>query len=276
MSVVKPVSASESDGRVKQPSFHVVLRGYHRGQVQAFIQNLASHLAAERQRGNHSERAMAEMRLEIAALKNQPPSFEHLGAEAARVLEQAGSSAKFLIDEARNRGETMVQEAEVEAAELIEKAQQHALELEKAAGARLAEATGERDRILADIAAEADQLRDRAAEEARSTLERANVEAERIRAAAVDEQSAMEAETERLRESRNRMLEYFGRLHSDLGELLAEASEGQSAAGSAPDAATDIDAEPEAAWTVQSAADDASQAQAAVPQPAEASPSKKH
>ena len=275
MSVARPVTAYESDGRLKQPSFPVVLRGYHRGQVQAFIQNLTSHLAAERQRGHNTERAMAEMRLEIAALKTQPPSFEHLGAEAARVLEQAGSSAKFLIEEARNRGETMVQEAEVEAAELIEKAEKHALELEKAAGARLAEATGERDRIVADIAAEADQLRDQAAEEASSTLERANVEAERIRMAAMDEQSAMEAETERLRESRNRMLEYFGRLHSDLGELLAEASEGRSAAGSAPDAATDVDAELEAAWTVQSAAGDTRHAEAAVPKPAEASPSKK-
>lgn len=275
MSVARPVTASESDGRLKKPSFPVVLRGYHRGQVQAFIQNLTSHLAAERQRGNNTERAMAEMRLEIAALKTQPPSFEHLGAEAARVLEQAGSSAKFLIDEARNRGETMVHEAEVEAAELIEKAEKHALELEKAAGARLAEATGERDRIVADIAAEADQLRDQAAEEASSTLERANVEAERIRMAAMDEQSAMEAETERLRESRNRMLEYFGRLHSDLGELLAEASEGRSAAGSAPDAATDVDAELEAAWTVQSAAGDTGDAGAPVPKPAEASPSKK-
>lgn len=275
MSVARPVTASESDGRLKQPSFPVVLRGYHRGQVQAFIQNLTSHLAAERQRGNTTERAMAEMRLEIAALKTQPPSFEHLGAEAARVLEQAGSSAKFLIEEARNRGETMVHEAEVEAAELIEKAEKHALELEKAAGARLAEATGERDRILADIAAEADQLGDQAAEEARSTLERANVEAERIRMAAMDQHSAMEAETERLRESRNRMLEYFGRLHSDLGELLAEASEGQSAAGSAPDAATDVDAELEAAWTVQSAAGDTGDVEAAVPRPAEATPSKK-
>lgn len=275
MSVARPITTSESDGRLKQPSFPVVLRGYHRGQVQAFIQNLTSHLAAERQRGNNTERAMAELRLEIAALKTQPPSFEHLGAEAARVLDQAGSSAKLLIEEARNRGETMVQEAEVEAAELIQKGEEHALELEKAASARLAEATGERDRILAAIAAEADQLRDQAAEEARSTLERAKLEAERIRMAAVDEQSVMEAETERLLEARNRMLEYFGRLHSDLGELLAEASEGQSAAGSAPDSATNVEAELEAAWTVQSAADDTGDAEAAVPKPAEA-PSKQH
>src|SRR5215831_21085100 len=171
MSALEPATASESNARVKLPNFAVVMRGFDRQQVQAFFQDLASRLASERRRADDMERALAQMRLEVAAAHNQPPpSFEHLGSEAAKVLEQAGKSAKLLVHEAKSRGEALVREAEVEAAELIEKAEQHAGELDEAAVARLDEATGERDRTLAAVAAEADQLRARAGEEARSAL----------------------------------------------------------------------------------------------------------
>ncbi len=39
----------------------------------------------------------------------------------------------------------------------------------------------------------------------------------------------MQAETHRLRESREQMLDYLGRIHSDLGELLAEAVQADAA-----------------------------------------------
>lgn len=226
MSVLEPATSTESNGRARLPSFRVVVRGYDRQQVQAFIQDLASRLAMERRRADETERALAQMRLEMAATQNQPPpSFEHLGSEAARVLEQAGKSAKLLVQEAKSRGEALVREAEAEAAELIEKAEQHAGELDEAAAKRLSDATGERDRILAEVAAEADQLRARSQEEARLALADAHEESERIRQQVIDEQSLMSAQTERLRQSRGQMLDYLGRIHSDLGVLLAEAIE---------------------------------------------------
>ena len=226
MSVLEPATATESNGRARLPSFRVVVRGYDRQQVQTFIQDLASRLAMERRRADETERTLAQMRLEVAAAQNQPPpSFEHLGSEAARVLEQAGKSAKLLVQEAKSRGEALVREAEAEAAELIEKAERHAGELDEAAAKRLSEATGERDRILAAVAAESDQLRARADEEARLALAEAHEESERIRQQVIDEQSLMSAQTERLRQSRAQMLDYLGRIHSDLGVLLAEAVE---------------------------------------------------
>lgn len=243
MSVLEPGSASESNGRARLPNFRVVMRGYDRQQVQAFIQDLASRVGMERRRADETERALAQMRLEITAAQNQPPpSFEHLGSEAARVLEQAGKSAKLLVQEAKNRGEALVREAEVEAAELIEKAEQHVGELDKAAAARLNEATGERDRILAAVAAEADQLRARAEEEARSALADAHEESERIRQQVVDEQSLMSAQTERLRQSRGQMLDYLSRIHSDLGVVLAEAVEVPSEVAPPPEDRTLIEA----------------------------------
>src|SRR5215472_6171992 len=250
MSVLEPATASESNGRARLPNFRVVMRGYDRQQVQAFIQDLASRLGMERRRADETERALAQMRLEVTAAQNQPPpSFEHLGSEAARVLEQAGKSAKLLVQEAKSRGEALVREAEVEAAELIEKAEQHAGELEKAAVARLDEATGERDRILAAVAAEADQLRARAEEEARSALAESHEESERIRQQVVDEQSLMSAQTERLRQSRGQMLDYLGRIHSDLGVLLAEAVEVPSEVAALPQVATPVEADLEG-WAI--------------------------
>ena len=244
MSVLEPATASESNGRARPPNFRVVMRGYDRQQVHAFIQDLASRLGMERRRSDEIERALAQTRLEVAAAQNQPPpSFEHLGSEAARVLEQAGKSAKLLVQEAKSRGEALVREAEVEAAELIEKAEQHAGELEKVAVARLDEATGERDRILAAVAAEADQLRARTEEEARSALAEAHEESERIRQQVVDEQSLMSAQTERLRQSRGQMLDYLGRIHSDLGVLLAEAVETQSEVVALPHVGTLVEAD---------------------------------
>jgi len=250
MSALEPATASESNARVKLPNFPVVMRGYDRQQVQAFFQDLASRLAAERRRADETERALAQMRLEVAAAHNQPPpSFEHLGSEAAKVLEQAGKSAKLLVQEAKSRGEALVREAEAEAAELIEKAEQRGAELDEAARARLNEATAEHDGMVAEAAAEAEQLRSRAEEEARTALAGAHAESGRIRQQVIDEQSFMAAQTERLRESRDQMLDYLGRIHSNLGGLLAEAVEAPSAvAEAAQDGAV---AEPELeGWVV--------------------------
>ncbi len=230
MSPLEPATPSDVNGRMRLPNFPVVMRGYDRDQVHAFFQDLAARLTAERRRADETERQLAQVRLEVTSLQSQPPpSFEHLGSEAAKILEQAGKSAKLLVQEAKSRGEGLVREAEVEAAELIEKAEQRAAELEDEARTKLGEATGERDRILAEVAAEADKLRGHAEEEARIALSNAHEESARLRQQVIDEQSLMSAQTEQLRESRDQMLDYLGRIHSNLGTLLAEAAEMRAA-----------------------------------------------
>ena len=149
MSVVEQGPMSNQDAEVGLPEFPVALRGYDRQQVDAFLKDLSIRVTAERRRAEQAERAAAQMRAELAGLRNQPPpSFEHLGAEAGRVLEQAREAA------------------------------------------------------------------------------------ERTHEKAMSEQLTMQAETERLRESRDRMLEYLGRIHADLGELLAEAVQADVEMGS--------------------------------------------
>ena len=225
MSVVEQGSVTPSDLEIGVPEFPVAIRGYDRQQVDAFVQDLTVRLTAERRRADMSERAVSQLRAELANMRDNqaPPSFEHLGIEAGRVLAQAGNSAKLLIEEAQTRGQEMVDAAESRATALVERAERRAEELEADATETVAEAVAERERILLEASETVAGIRDRAEEEARTALQHAQEAAERTLQRAAAEQSAMRSDTERLRESRDRMLDYLGRIHSDLGELLAEA-----------------------------------------------------
>jgi cell division septum initiation protein DivIVA len=225
MSVVEQGSASPSDLEIGVPEFPVALRGYDRQQVDAFVQDLTIRLTAERRRAEQFERHASQMRAEVAHLREAqgPPSFEQLGIEAGRVLAQAGSSAKILIEEAQIRGRELVDAAESRAAATVERAERRAAELEAEATDTVAEAAAERERILAEAAESGAEIRDHAEEEARTALQHAQDAADRMLQRAAAEQTTMRDETERLRESRDRMLDYLGRIHADLGELLSEA-----------------------------------------------------
>lgn len=184
MSALEPASESEPVDRVERPAFSVVMRGYDRRQVQAFIESLGAWLASERQRADQMERAMAQMRHEMAALKYQPsPSYDHLGAGAARLFEQAGSSARQLVEDARSRSESIVHEAETAAAELIRTAEQRVAKLEQSA----------------------------------------QEEREALRRQVLDDHAAMIAETERLWHYRDWLVQYLGQAYSYLATLMAEA-----------------------------------------------------
>jgi cell division septum initiation protein DivIVA len=227
MSAFQTAPTSAPNGGAEPPEFPGALRGYDRQRVDVFIKELKGRLEAERRRVELTERTVAQLRHELNAARNQPaPSFEHLGLEAAKVLEQAGGSAKLLVEEARSRGEAIVQAAEGQAAELILRAEERAGELEAEARRTLAGASDERDRIVAEASTEAEELRRGAEEDARASLDETREVAERIREKARHEQMAMQADTERLRESRDRMIEYLSRIHADLVTLLSEASSG--------------------------------------------------
>jgi cell division septum initiation protein DivIVA len=230
MSLVEQGAASRSDAEVSVPEFPVGMRGYDRQQVDVFVRDLTIRLTAERRRAEQAERQGAQLRAEVASLRNQPaPSFEHLGAEAARVLEGAGMSAKLLMEEARNRGQAVIGEAEGQARELIEHAERRAAALEGEAGETLAAAATERERILSEASQAVEEVRSQAEEEARTALEHARSAANQMRQKAESEQLVMQGETERLSESRDRMIDYLGRIHADLGELLAEAVQADAA-----------------------------------------------
>ncbi|HZC99611.1 MAG TPA: DivIVA domain-containing protein [Actinomycetes bacterium] len=191
MSVFEPSTESDHRGTGDLPQFRVAVRGYDRQEVAAHIQELSAHLENERQRAEQAERTIAQMQLEMAAVKGQPPSFEHLGVEAAKVLEQAGHSAELLVDEAEGHGKAIVEEARTHAAELVAAAEQRA-----------------------------EQMRKEAHKDAKEALDEARETIDRLQREAQEERAEVTAETERLDSFRDSLLKHLGRVRQDLSALL--------------------------------------------------------
>jgi polyhydroxyalkanoate synthesis regulator phasin len=183
MSVFEPHPDPRSEGAGHLPTLDVVLRGRKGEQVAAYIKELADRLDQQRVRAEQAEQAAAHLQSELDELRNQPPpSFEHLGVEAAKVLEAAGHSAEVLVDKATDRGRSIVEQAKAHAAELVQAA--------------------ERD--------------------AQTRLDAARQAAEQMLAKAGAERSAVEAQTKRLREYRDGLLGHLGRVEADLASFLSE------------------------------------------------------
>jgi hypothetical protein len=198
MSVFEPHTAPASTGTDQLPALDVALRGRKGQQVSAYVGELSARLDQQTARAQRAERETALLRRELDALRNQPPpSFEHLGTEAAKVLEDAGQSARILVEQAKDRGKAIIEQAKDRAAELVQAA-------ERDAGARL------------DAARQA---------------------AEQMLAKANGERSIMDAETRRLREYRDGLLGHLGRVQSDLAGFLAEAGDSMSVPDVAAEAA---------------------------------------
>jgi cell division septum initiation protein DivIVA len=208
----QPHPEPESSGANQLPTLDVVLRGRKGQQVSAYIEELAARLDQQTARAEQSEQATARLRREVDALRNQPPpSFEHLGVEAAKVLEDAGHSAKVLVEQAKGRGRLVVEQARTQAAELIEAAEQ----------------------------------------DARTRLDAARQAAEQMLAKADGERSVMDAETRRLREYREDLLHHLDRVQADLAGFLSEVSDPSSATGDESAEAEPAAAEPDTAPAVE-------------------------
>jgi cell division septum initiation protein DivIVA len=269
MSVVEPhgMAGFAAGIEIDPPDFPVVVRGYDRQRVNAYVQNLVARLTTEHDRAAEAEKAAAN---------RQPPTFEHLGAEAMKVLELASGSADMLVAQAKQRGETIIEDAEGQAADLFEEAKQRAERLHAAARGTLSEAADERDRILAEANEQGLQIRTQAEDDASAMLEGARSESESLWQTVRDECSAIQAETQRLQALRERTMEHLTRVQTELDSLLVGLPEDTPDVSGEPDApALDVedvaDTDPEAtAETGQESAEPAESDEAEPAQPAAA------
>jgi len=220
---------------IDPPAFPVVVRGYDRQRVNAYLQSLVVRLATERDRAVQAEQQ--------AAASSQPPTFEHLGAEAVKVLELASGSADLLVAQARRRGETIVEDAEGQAADLFEETKQRAERLHAAARGTLTEAADERDRILAEANEQASQIRRQAEDDAGAMLQETQSASQRTWDRVRDECAAMQAETERLQTLRDRTMQHLSRVQTELDSLILRPPNDASDAPSVADLAADEDGE---------------------------------
>jgi cell division septum initiation protein DivIVA len=213
MSVFEPqtTAAFAAGTEIDPPDFPVVVRGYDRQRVNAYLQSLVSRLAAEHDRATQAERAAAN---------DQATTFEQLGAKAIKALELASQSGEALIEQAKERGEMIVQEAESQAADLLEEAKQQADRLHAVARGTLREAADERDRILAEASEGARQIRTLAEDDARATLEEAESASQHMWQKVREECTAMQVETARLQKLRDQTMEYLSHVRTELNSSL--------------------------------------------------------
>lgn len=147
MSVFQPDAASGPQIASPQPAFKVARRGYDPQEVDAYVAELIARLEETGSRADQAERSKAKIEAELAALKEQPPTFERIGVDMAEVLEQAGRSAELLVEKAQARAAMIVKEAEERAAELVRSAEAKAAELDQTARQRLADVRAETEQV---------------------------------------------------------------------------------------------------------------------------------
>jgi DivIVA domain-containing protein len=188
------------------PAFRVVRRGYDRDEVDAYFSQLAARLRQAVDQYARAEQARADLEAEATRLRERSPSFEHVGGEAAALLQEAGRSAEQLVENGRRRAET-----------IVEKAQQQA------------------EQVRADVT-----------DEAQKVLEQAREVAEQIRQEVEQERAAVLSETDEVREFRDGLLDDLGRVHGEISGLLERTRRQRDQALAAGDADPEPPAVPDA------------------------------
>jgi hypothetical protein len=238
MSVFEPHKAAESPSG-KRP-FQRLQRGYARHQVDAVVNELSEQLDQERQRADEVTRALQDLQRE-SRKQQRAPSFVDLGAEAAKVLEQAGTAAEDLLAEAELRAQAIAEAAEAKAEARIRAAERLAEEHEETARQTLAEARAERSRLETEAADAVEQARAQAEVEAKSLVTEAFNDARLSWQKTERERLLIEGENERIQALHHVTVEQLRRVRTHLGLALLEAEvdledEGEAGADAGPEA----------------------------------------
>lgn len=145
------------------PEFAVVIRGFDRSQVDAYIGEQRSRVQRAETQAAAALRRLGEAQEQIAALgarvrqleeqelSSPPPSIEALGRRITRILDEAWSAANELQADARRKADEAIAAAAEVAASSEAAARQRATEI-------LEEAEQKRRSVLRDLQVERDRL----------------------------------------------------------------------------------------------------------------------
>jgi cell division septum initiation protein DivIVA len=198
--------------QVRDPSFHVAVRGYDRHSVDRYVEYV-NRLIAELQVGGSPRAAVRH-------------ALDRVGEQTSGILQRARDTADEITHSASEEAEETIGRARAEAGDILAKARGDAEEATSRAQA-------EADHIVAGAQATADELLTRAKSESESTIASARVEAEgRVRRAedeittlreqAESRMHSLQADTHAVEEQRSVLLaevrEIAGRLTQIAGE----------------------------------------------------------
>lgn len=217
---VSEVSAFESKPLAEptpdMPEFQVVRRGLDRQQVEEWGSKLASMVEQERRRADEAEKALYRLQVEAKGT----PSFSHLGAHVADIIEEAGHSAEKMLLDAAERAQEAIDAADAEATRITTEAEGQAGEIERAARQDAEQLRGEGAQAAEEIRRAAEAFRDQTEQEARKLLEEATEATDQLWKATERECSVVEAETQRLEGLQQRTQKQLGRIYGHLASVL--------------------------------------------------------
>ena len=214
---------------VRDPSFHVAVRGYDRHAVDRYVEYV-NRLIAELQVGGSPRAAVRH-------------ALDRVGEQTSGILQRARDTADEITHSASGEAEETTGRARAEARDILAEAQ-------RAADETTSRAQAEADHIVAGAQATADEMLTRAKSESENTIASARVEAEgRVRRAedeittlreqAESRMHALQADTHAVAEERSVLL---AQVREVAGRLTEIAGKEEPAEAEAP-AETTADAE---------------------------------
>jgi cell division septum initiation protein DivIVA len=258
---VSEVSAFESkplaEPTLDMPEFQVVRRGLDRQQVEEWGSKLTSMVEQERRRADQAEKALYRLQVEAKGT----PSFSHLGAHVADIIEEAGRSAEKMLLDAAERAQEAIDAAEAEATRITTEAEGQAGEIERAGRQDAEQLRAEGAQAAEELRQAAEAFRDQTEQEARKLLEEATEATDQLWKETERECSVVEAETRRLEGLRQRSQKQLGRIYGHLESVLDEIRMGFDDAQAGDEQATVGEA------AVQRSADPSTGSQQARPAP---------
>jgi DivIVA domain-containing protein len=190
--------------------FPMAMRGYERDAVDRYVSRV--------------NQVIAELQITAAPESAIRHALDQVTEETKGLLERAHETADEITRRSRSQADDRVQRAEQEAQQLNEASEEEARALR------------------ADAAHEAREVREAAAKEAREVREAAQHEAREIREAAEARVAELEAEAQRIREERGRLI---GELR-DLVRRLGDVADGAAGHHTAPQPSPPAEQEPSA------------------------------
>jgi cell division septum initiation protein DivIVA len=219
---VSEVSAFEpqplAEPKLDMPEFQVVRRGLDRRQVEEWGGKLTSLVEQERRRADRAEQALYRLQVEA----KDTPSFSHLGAHVADIIEEAGRSAEKMLLDAAERAQEAIDAAGAEATKITTEAEEQAGEIERAVRQDAEQLRAEGAQAAEEIRQAAEAFRDQTEQEAHKLLREAREATDQLWKETERECSVVEAETRRLEELRQRTQEQLGRVYGHLESVLDE------------------------------------------------------
>jgi DivIVA domain-containing protein len=160
-------STSASAGRIRQPTFATVFRGYDPNQVAEYLSGVADHVEALESSVEQLESELREVRRQGAEMQDEPGGQDPYDAISGRVADlvrmfdqdaeklraEAGEEVERLLGEARTESERLLADARTEAESTLLNAQDKAAATRTEAEQMLREAQIETDQALSTLVA---------------------------------------------------------------------------------------------------------------------------